>query len=236
MQNEGASTPPDLRSFGRRRGRAPSARQASLLHDALPPIRVALDRLGSTPAELRKNLGVRPESAVWLEVGFGGGEHLAWQAMQNLQVCFIGCEPFEDGVVKLLSAIETDGLSNIRLHPDDARDLLRRLPPASIDRAFVLFPDPWPKRKHHKRRLLSGGTLALLADAMKSGAELRIATDIPDYARTIMMALRTEARFRWTAERPSDWTQRPADAIETRYEAKARAAGRRCVYLSFRRV
>jgi tRNA (guanine-N7-)-methyltransferase len=148
----------------------------------------------------------------------------------------IGCEPFDDGVIKVLRAIDEDKLVNIRLHADDARPLLRWLPNASIARAFVLFPDPWPKKKHQKRRLINAAFLGSLARVMKPGAELRIGTDIADYARSIMIAFQAEPRFQWQAEGPADWRVRPADWPETRYEQKAKREGRVSAYLRFRRV
>lgn len=252
----------ELRSFGRRRGRKPSDRQAALKRDLLP--RVALD-LSLSPlgegqgegavfnfeehADFPSPLeGVPPSVAapqlplegegkpLWLEIGFGGGEHLVWQAEHNPNVILIGCEPFEDGVVKVLTALDDRRLANIRLHMGDARDVLRWLPEASIDRAFILFPDPWPKRKHRKRRLVNVATLGLLARIMKPGAELRIGTDIGDYARTILEAFRHEPRFKWLADGPSDWRIRPADWPETRYEAKAEREGRVRYYFRFSRT
>ena len=172
---------------------------------------------------------------VWLEIGFGGGEHLVWQAENNKKIKIIGCEPFEEGVVKVLTAIEDKTLSNIGLHPDDARQIIPAMPDASIDRVFILFPDPWPKRKHQKRRLIGRSLLQALARVMKPGAELRIGTDIPDYARTILMAFQSSPEFTWTAQRPSDWQTRPADWPQTRYEQKAVREGRRSCYLFYRR-
>jgi tRNA (guanine-N7-)-methyltransferase len=174
-------------------------------------------------------------SDVWLEIGFGSGEHLLGRAAEHPGICCIGCEPFQDGVVKVLDAIETGGRQNIRLYSDDARDLMRVLPPGCIGRAFVLFPDPWPKRRHVKRRLLSRRTFTLLADVMRSGAELRIATDIGDYATGILLAAREEGSFRWRVSGASSWRERPPGWIRTRYEEKAMAAGRRCYFLSFER-
>ena len=139
-------------------------------------------------------------------------------------------------MVKVLTAIEDQSLANIRLYPDDARAVLRWLPAASIDRAFILFPDPWPKTKHRKRRLVNPAMLALLARVMKPGAELRLATDIGDYARTMLMALQATPDFRWTAACADDWRHRPADWPETRYEKKAVREGRRSSYLRFVRV
>jgi tRNA (guanine-N7-)-methyltransferase len=211
----------ELRSYGRRRGRKPSPRQSALLRDDLP-------RLTFDPAHPPEGF-----AQTWLEIGFGGGEHLLWQARQNRNVVLIGCEPFEDGVIKVLSAVTADGLTNVRVHMGDVREILKSIVPDSIDRAFVLFPDPWPKRKHRKRRLVNSSLLALLARAMRSGAELRIGTDIGDYARTMLEAFKTEPGFVWQAQSPADWRERPEDWPETRYEAKAVREGRRRYYLRF---
>lgn len=223
----------ELRSFGRRRGRPLSARQSDLWDHGLKA--AAIDLQTVAPEPLGMLFPGVPED-IWLEIGFGGGEHLIWQAQRNPSVGMIGCEPFRDGVVKVLSAIDEQRLRNIRLFPDDARDLLRWMPDASIARAFVLFPDPWPKRRQQKRRLVNGALLASLVRVLKSGAELRIGTDIADYARTMFMALQKEPRLRWTAQAAADWTLRPQDWPQTRYEAKAVREGRRSCYLSFVRT
>ena len=215
-----SQTDHELRSYGRRRGRKPSDRQSRLLSDLLPAVAV--------------DLAAPPVGPIWLEIGFGGGEHLLWQARANPERQIVGCEPFEDGVIKVLTAID-QGLSNVRIHMGDARDVLRALNPGSVERAFVLFPDPWPKRKHRKRRLVNRQTLDLLARAMRPGAELRIGTDIGDYARTMLEAFSAESRFVWQAESPADWRIRPADWPETRYEQKAEEAGRKRYYLRFLR-
>ena len=227
----------DLRSYGRRKGRKGSPRQAALLRDVLPKVAVDLTAPLSTSGG-RLDEGESPDAnkRVFLEIGFGGGEHLVWQARANPGVTLIGCEPFEDGVVKVLDLIDRDKLDNIRLHMGDARDVLRWLPDASISRAFILFPDPWPKRKHQKRRLVNPSTLALLARVLKPGAELRFGTDIGDYARSALEAFEHEPRFRWLAERPSDWRIRPADWPETRYEQKAERECRVRYYFRFERV
>ena len=214
----------DLRSYGRRRGRKPSPRQQAMLLEDLP-------RLTFDPANPPEGY-----AQTWLEIGFGGGEHLLWQARQSPDVAFIGCEPFEDGVIKVLSTIAAEDLKNIRLHMDDAREILRAIRPGSIDRAFILFPDPWPKRKHRKRRLVNASLLKLLANAMRAGAELRIGTDIGDYARTMLEAFAAEPRFLWQAAGPDDWRIRPSDWPETRYEAKALREGRKRYYLRFLRA
>ena len=218
-----------LRSYGRIKARPIKARQAELLDTLGPQVEIP-----EGPFDPRS---LMPDAeAVWLEIGFGGGEHLVWQAEHNPGTQFIGCEPFEDGVVKVLTAIEDKKLGNIRLHPDDARPLLRALPQASISRAFILFPDPWPKKRHAKRRLVNAETLTLLARAMRPGAELRIATDIADYARTALLAARDVAAFRWTAQSPADWRIQGSDWPQTRYQAKALRDGRRCYFFKFLRV
>lgn len=223
----------ELRSFGRRRGRKISARQAGLLTELMP--RVAVDPSSPPPRDL-SGLFAPDISSVWLEIGFGGSEHLIWQAKANPSVGLIGCEPFEEGLVKALSAIDEGGLANVRLLGDDVRPLLRWLPAASVARVFILFPDPWPKKRHQKRRLFSPDLLRLLARVMRSGAELRLATDIGDYARTALLAVAAAPEFRWTADGPSDWRVRPADWPGTRYEAKAGREGRRCYFFRFVRT
>lgn len=202
-------------------------RQQGLFETVLPSVALHIDR---PPVDQLTRPG-----PLWLEIGFGGAEHMLWQAHHNPAVTIIGCEPFQDGVAKALAGIAEHRLDNIRIHPDDARPLLRWLPPASIDRAFILFPDPWPKKKHVKRRLVSTPTLDLLARAMKPGAELRVATDIGDYARTILLAVTAHPEFEWPARGPEDWQVRGPDWPETRYEQKAVREGRRSSYFRFRR-
>ena len=237
--------PPELRTFGRRRGRKLSPKQQALLDELLPRIAIDMtrpagaDQLGPTNHELSdQELSDHElsDQELWLEVGFGGAEHLLWQAEHNPHVRLIGCEPFEDGVVKALTGIEQRGLGNIRLHADDARPLIRWLPTASLARCFILYPDPWPKRRHIKRRLVSPAILAALARIMRPGAELRIGTDIGDYARTVLLAMAASPHFAWQATSAADWRVRPPDWPQTRYEAKAVREGRRSTYLLFRRT
>jgi len=225
----------ELRSFGRRRGRALNSRQKRLVDAVLPACRLVLDVAAPDALDLARTL-VPGARATWLEIGFGGGEHVVAQAIAHPDVAFIGCEPFLDGVVKVLAQIEERKLTNIRLHDDDARDLLRWLPAKSIDRTFILFPDPWPKTRHRKRRLVSGPTLALLARVMRPGAELRVATDIGDYTRTILEAISHQSAFRWTATGPSDWRIQGDDGPVTRYQQKAIREGRCCYFLRFIRA
>jgi tRNA (guanine-N7-)-methyltransferase len=209
-----------------------SPRQQALLADDYPD--VALD-LSHPPRSLPRDFFSPPVEDVWLEIGFGGGEHLLWQAQRNPNVGLIGCEPYQDGIVKVLKAIKQGELSNIRLHGDDARAVLRWLPPESIGRAFILFPDPWPKTRHHKRRLVSEATLDELSRVMRPKAELRIATDHSEYAAWILLAVRRQKSFRWLADSAAHWRERAPDWPATRYEQKASQNGCRCVYFRFQR-
>ena len=169
--------------------------------------------------------------SVWLEIGFGGGEHLAQLAEQHPQTGFIGCEVFKNGIAKLLGQIERRQLDNVRIFADDARLMIAVLPPASIERVFILFPDPWPKRRQRKRRIVSRAMLDGLAEIMADDAELRIATDDSSYLSWILEYLIAHPAFEWLARRPSDWRERPPDWPPTRYEEKARAAGRAPYFL-----
>lgn len=164
---------------------------------------------------------------LWLEIGFGAGEHLAAQARAHPDVAVLGAEVFENGIAKLLAAIERDGLANVRLFVDDARLLLACLPDRSLGRAFILYPDPWPKERHKKRRIVAPETLDQLARTLRPGAELRVATDDADYAAWIAAAFAGRSDFVALACVEGDWPDRPADWPATRYEQKAVAAGRR---------
>jgi tRNA (guanine-N7-)-methyltransferase len=222
----------ELRSFGRKGGRALSPRQQRLLDELLPQLQLDL----ATPPPVLTSLFTAPVAETWLEIGFGGAEHMIWQATHSPGVGIIGCEPFVDGVVKALTAIDEQRLGNVRLHADDARDVLRWLPDSSIARAFILFPDPWPKARHRKRRLVAGPTLELLARVMKPGSELRVGTDIADYAHTMLAAFAGQSSFVWTATGPTDWREQGADWPVTRYQRKAIREGRRSYFFRFRRV
>ena len=196
--------------------------------------RLAIDLPPSGRLDTAALFGAAP-SSIWLEIGFGGGEHLAQLAEQHPQTGFIGCEVFENGIVKLLAQIERRRLDNIRIFPDDARLIIAALPTASVDRVFILFPDPWPKRRQHKRRIVSHATLDGLAEIMTDDAELRIATDDAGYLSWILEHITAHPAFEWLARRPADWRGRPPDWPPTRYEAKARAAGRQPAFLRIRR-
>ncbi len=219
--------------FGRRKGHPLSPRRQRLVDTVLPGLRLDLATL---PPERLSTLFSDQADEVWLEIGFGGGEHLAWQAEQNPNVGLIGVEPFLNGLANLLARIDDADLENIRLHDGDAQAVLRWLPLQSLERAFVLFPDPWPKKRHQKRRLLSSATLESLADALKPGAELRVATDWGHYASAILQAAARVPRLNWQATSAASWRVRPDDWPATRYEEKAIKAKRRCYYLSFLRV
>jgi tRNA (guanine-N7-)-methyltransferase len=215
--------PPSRRLYGRSKGKALRQHQAALMSDLLP--RLALD--------LAKPLPIRPERELRVEIGFGGGEHLIEAAAGEPGVDFLGCEPFVNGMAKLLSRIESRGLTNIRLHQGDAAEVLDLLPAASLARVYLFYPDPWPKRRHRKRRFVSPENLARLARVLKPGAELRFATDIDDYAAWTLARLRACDAFRWRARTADDWLNPWEGWTQTKYEAKAMAAGRRPVYLTF---
>lgn len=169
---------------------------------------------------------------VWLEIGFGGGEHMVHQASTNPDVGFIGCEPYINGVAMLLGKIREAGCENIRIHPGDARDMFDVLPESSISKAFLLYPDPWPKKRHHRRRFVTHEHLEPLHRVLKPGAIFRVATDIPDYVRQTLEEV-PKAGFDWLAERPADWRDPWDDWISTRYEQKALREDRTPHYLTF---
>jgi tRNA (guanine-N7-)-methyltransferase len=175
------------------------------------------------------------DTEIWLEIGFGGGEHLVHQARNNPNIGFIGCEPYINGVAMLLGKIRDARLDNLRLHPGDARDLLDVLPDASLSRVFLLYPDPWPKKRHHRRRFVTPEHLIPLSLKMKPGAILRIATDIDDYVRQALEEV-PKCGLHWQAERASDWKEPWPDWITTRYEAKALREGRVPTYLTFQKT
>lgn len=172
---------------------------------------------------------------VWLEIGFGGGEHLVAQAARHPDVLVLGAEPFTNGVASALRHIDEADARNVRLHPGDARELMAKLPDGSVKRLFILFPDPWPKLRHHKRRLVDVSFLSEAARVLKSGGRLRFATDWADYAAWTLQRLTAAPAFRWTAERADEWRMPPADHVTTRYETKGLGD---CapVFLEFERV
>ncbi|MEM7731446.1 MAG: tRNA (guanine(46)-N(7))-methyltransferase TrmB [Pseudomonadota bacterium] len=177
---------------------------------------------------------VFPGREVWLEIGFGGGEHMVHQATLAPDIGIIGCEPYINGVAMLLGKIREAGCDTIRIHPGDVRDLFDVLPQASISKVFLLYPDPWPKKRHHRRRFVTTDYLEPLARVMKPGAAFRVATDIPDYVRQALQEVPKHG-FYWHANRPADWREAWPDWTRTRYEAKALREGRVPHYLTFSR-
>jgi tRNA (guanine-N7-)-methyltransferase len=201
------------RLYGRAVGKPLSKRQQGLVDTLLPKLAIP-----DGPLAPRSLFGDKHE--IWLEIGFGGGEHLAGQAARHSDVGFLGAEAFLEGIAKLLTHVEEGKLSSIRIRRGDARALADQLPPASLDRVFILFPDPWPKARHRKRRLVQPDFVASLARVMKPGARLRFATDWADYANRALADFLRDDAFEWTAQRADDWRNPPADHITTRYQEK----------------
>jgi len=191
--------------------------------------------IGSAQIDVADLFPFRP-AEIWLEIGFGGGEHLIAQALAHPEIGFVGAEPFVNGVAKALAAIEREGLENIRLRAGDAASLIEKLPSGSLSRLFILYPDPWPKRRHNKRRFISAANLRQFARILRPGGEVRFATDIDDYAGWTLRRFLDDPDFRWPAEKADDWILPWSDWRETRYEAKAKRGGRRPVYLTFVRA
>lgn len=233
---------PLIASFGRRRGRKLRLHAAERIEQVLPQLSLHL--------EDGRIKGLWPDlvaTPLTLEIGFGGGEHLAAQALQHPGMRFIGCEPYVNGVSHLLKLLDTslpfEGggsgrgcMQNLRLLQDDVRELLPLLPEASIDKVFILFPDPWPKSRHHKRRLIQPDFLAALARVMKPESVLQLATDHEDYLSWMLEQLLQSPHFDWTASKASDWNTPPEGWVETKYQQKARAEGRGATFLAFKRL
>lgn len=204
---------PLLRSYGRIKSRTIKPRQAALMESLLPAIR--------PPAEAFDPRALMPGAAeAWLEIGFGGGEHMAAQAARRSDVLILGAEPFQNGVASALRHIDDAKLGNLRVHDGDVRELLGRMPDASLARAFILFPDPWPKSRHHKRRLVQADTVGELARLIRPGGQLRFASDVAHYVDWSLEKILGNGAFAWTAERADDWRMPPADHVTTRYEEK----------------
>ena len=227
----------DHRNFyGRIKGKTLNAAQYRYLDEDLPRLSV----LGVTRLENPERdfldidtlTGGRP---LWLEVGFGGGEHLVHQALHNPDVQFLGVEPYVNGVAMLLGKMRKSGVTNIKLHMGDARNLMDVLPDESVCKAFLLYPDPWPKIRHHRRRFVTPEHLIPLSKCLKLGAEFRVATDIEDYVRQTLQEV-PKAGFDWLAEGPEDWRAPWGDWISTRYELKAVREERTPHYMTFRKT
>ena len=218
--------------FGRRKGHRLRPRQAALIAELLP--RLALDLTRPAPDDLSALFADQVDE-VRLEIGFGGAEHLIAQSSTNPRVGFVGCEPFVNGMAKALSEIAARGLANIRLHLGDAISVIDWLPPHSIGAIDLLYPDPWPKRRHWKRRFVQAARLAAAARILRPGGDFRFATDSADYAAWTLLRFLESRHFIWTAERADDWRCPWPEFVRTRYEHKARREGRAPCYLVFRR-
>lgn len=218
------------RLYGRAKGHKLRSGQQALVDEALP--RVAVPTEG--PIDAMRLFG--DDRPLEVEIGFGAGEHLAGQAAMRPEHGIIGCEPFLNGVVGALGHIRDDGLTNVRLHMGDALDVIERLPDASLDRVYLLHPDPWRKARHAKRRMVNHGPLHLIAAKLKPGAEFRLGTDDPTYCRWSMMVMNQRRDFAWQAKEAKDFLTRPDDWPETRYERKARRQGHEVWYFRYLRV
>jgi tRNA (guanine-N7-)-methyltransferase len=219
--------------FGRRKGHKLRPRQARLIETLLP--RLAIDLARPAPAELSA-LFALPVTEIRLEIGFGGGEGMIAQAKENPQIGFIGVEPFVNGMAKALAAIEAEGLRNVRLHFDDAMGLIAWLPESSLARIDLIHPDPWPKRRHRKRRFVQSETVALLARILRRGGEFRFVTDIADYAAWTLQRVIRSRDFEWVAQSADDWRNPWPGFTSTRYFAKAAQQQRTSCFLVFRKV
>lgn len=218
-----------IRFYGRRKGKPLKQTRLHLLETLLPRLAIPKPDAPIAPATLFAHAPDR----IWLEVGFGGGEHLADQATAHPDVGFIGSEVFLNGIGGVLKPIDAGKLTNIRIFPEDVRFLLPALPTASLERIYVMFPDPWPKSRHAKRRFIGPANLPELSRLLRDGGELRVASDHPIYVRWCLQHVPVHPDFTWAVSGPDDWRQRPADGFPTRYEQKAIAAGRPPHYLRF---
>lgn len=218
-----------LTSYGRRKGKTLRSHHQNLMDHFLAQVQVAPEAFAT---DVFTPFGAR-YSDLWMEVGFGGGEHLADDARRHPEVGFIGCEPFQNGVAKLLALVHDEQIPNVRVYPGDAREILKALPAGSLGRINVLYPDPWPKTRQKKRRFITDESLPLLAGAMRAGAQLRFATDIDDYSAWTLARILRSPHFDWPAKDDRDWLTPWQDWPSTRYEAKALREGRRPAYFTF---
>jgi tRNA (guanine-N7-)-methyltransferase len=227
-------TPQGQRAFfGRRKGHKLRPHQADLIDTLLPHL--TLDIGGAVPPDLTA-LFDPPVEGIRLEIGFGGGEHLIAEAQTHPQLGFIGCEPYVNGMAKILTQIEALNIGNIRLFAGDAAELLAWAPPQSLDRIDLIHPDPWPKRRHWKRRFVQDTTVAAMARVLKPRGEFRFVCDIDDYCAWTLAHLMRSPDFAWMAERADDWRLPWANYTMTRYGRKAERGGRKAAYLRYRRV
>lgn len=219
--------------YGRFKGKSLSARQHGSLHTEFE--KYSLKNISWEENSKRKKIKLSEvfnEKSVWLEIGFGGGEHLVHQAKLNPDIGFIGCEPYQNGVAKLTGKLSADPCENIKLYDGDVRNMFDVLAKNSISKVFLLYPDPWPKKRHHRRRFVTQEFLAPLYETMQPGSILRIATDIEDYVRQALQEV-PKAGFQWLAKDASDWRDPWQDWVSTRYEIKALKEERTPHYLTF---
>ncbi len=232
LSDDGVAARPHGSFFGRRKGHKLRSHQADLIEHLLP--RLSLD-IGSPSQPDIADLFDSPADEIRLEIGFGGGEHLIAEARAFPNVGFIGCEPYVNGMAKILTQIETHNIGDIRLFAGDAAELLAWLPPRSLARVDLIHPDPWPKRRHWKRRFVQDATIAAMARVLKPDGEFRFVSDISDYCAWTLEHLARSSDFVWTAECASDWRLPWPDYTMTRYGHKAEREGRRAAYLRFRK-
>jgi tRNA (guanine-N7-)-methyltransferase len=218
--------------YGRRRGHKLRPNRQALIDTRLPDLRIELPNSGCLNLEAAFSFPVRD---IWLEVGFGGGEHLAAQARMHPDIGFVGCEPYVNGVANHLSLIDRYKLTNIRIFDDDARKLFRFLPDAVLGRAYVLYSDPWPKKRHHRRRFIAQETVDTFIRLMKDDAQLYLASDHMGYVSWMLEHLSGRPELEWRARSKQSWTKPPSDWIKTRYEKKANAKGLSSAFLCFTR-
>jgi tRNA (guanine-N7-)-methyltransferase len=231
--DDGATARPHGSFFGRRKGHKLRSHQADLIEHLLP--RLSLDIGKPCPPDLADLLDP-PADEIRLEIGFGGGEHLIAEARAFPNVGFIGCEPYVNGMAKILAQIEAHDIGNIRLFAGDAAELLTWAPQHSLARVDLIHPDPWPKRRHWKRRFVQDATIAAMARILKPGGEFRFVSDIADYCAWTLAHLARSSDFFWTAERACDWRLPWADYTMTRYGRKAEREGRGATYLRFQKI
>ena len=231
--DDGVAAQPRGALFGRRKGHKLRAHQADLIEQLLP--RLSLDIAGPSPPDLADLFDPRVDE-VRLEIGFGGGEHLIAEARAFPKTGFIGCEPYVNGMAKILTQIEAHKINNIRLFAGDAAELLAWAPPRALARIDLIHPDPWPKRRHWKRRFVQDATVAAIARVLKPDGEFRFVSDIDDYGAWTLRHVLRSPDFDWTAERAFDWQLPWADYTMTRYGTKAEREGRRAAYLRFRKI
>ncbi len=222
-QNFPPNTPGRPRLYGRAKGRPLRAVQQGLMDNLYPKIEITDDTLA----------GLSGFSKIWLEIGFGGSEHLIWQARHNPDTALLGAEPFLNGVAKAVAGVDEHLLPNVRLYQGDARNVIDTMPDAALECVFVLFPDPWPKSKHNKRRIITPEFLGDVHRILKPGGRFRFASDIIDYVDWTLTRIKVHGGFSWPAKTLTDWRERPDDWPGTRYEAKAIREGRTCHYFEF---